>query len=511
MCGIVAIINKEGSEKLVKEMLNRTIHRGDSEPTYDSFHNNTFLGSVRLKIVDIPSGQMPLYNEDKSIVTVFNGEIYNHNKLRIDLIKKGHKFSTETDTEVLVHLYEEYGIEMLPLLDGMFSFVIYSKTTKEYIAVRDRWGIKPLFYSICEDAMYIASEIKAFDNITDIDSIKELKPGEYILNNELSSYFNPSFEISQISYDDAKNKVRNILEIAVQKRVDTDLPIAVFLSGGVDSSIVYLLACKYHSNVTAIVIGKDDSSDVISAKKLCANIGSKCLHINISEEEFLSNIPQVIKTIETFEPNPIRGSALSYYLAKFAKEKGFKVVLCGEGSDEIFAGYGDFIGLHNKEFQLLTKNFVSDLYRTQLLRIDKTGMAFSVEIREPFMDNKLVQLAITLPPQFKIKKDKSNPLTKFILRDAFKDILPDFIFSRDKKTLMEGAGANSVQKGEGIFYEYARKNLSDSEYKSIKEQYPEYQLNNIEDAFYFKIYNEIYGLRVDNASKRTFNALKEIK
>lgn len=511
MCGIVAIINKHNSEQLVKTMLEKIIHRGDSQPAFDSFDNKTFLGSVRLKIVDRHSGRMPLYNEDKTIVTIFNGEIYNHKDLRLDLITKGHKFSTEADTEVLVHLYEEYGLEMLTLLDGMFAFVIYSPKTKQYIAARDRWGIKPLYFSHKNDSLFIASEIKAFDGILEIDNIEELRPGHYIYNGEINSFFQPSYELSTLSYDHAKAKVRNLLEEAVKKRVDTDLPIAVFLSGGVDSSIVYLLACKYHLDVTAIVIGKDDSSDVICAKRLCDLNNSKCLHINISQDEFLSNIPEVIKTIETFEPNPVRGSALSFYLASFAKEKGFKVVLCGEGSDEIFAGYGDFIGLDSREFQILTKNFVSDLYRTQLLRIDKTGMAFGVEIREPFMDNKLVQLAISLPPEYKVRPYSNRELTKYILRDAFKDILPDFIFSRDKKTLMEGAGANSVQKGEGIFYEYASKNLPEQEFNDIQKKYPEYNLSTVEDAFYFKIYKEKYGLKVSNSSNRTFNALKEIR
>lgn len=511
MCGIVAIINKKGSEQLVDSMLSKMVHRGDSEPTYDSFNAHTFLGSVRLKIVDRPYGAMPLYNEDETLATVFNGEIYNHKELKAKLIEKGHIFKTETDTEVLVHLFEEYGTDMLSVLDGMFACIIYSPKTNQYLAARDRWGIKPLYYSKVDESLLIASEIKAFDGIPRIENIEELLPGQFMFDGEVKTYFTPSYELSTISYDEAKAEVRELLEEAVKKRVDTDLPIAVFLSGGVDSSIVYLLACKYHSDVTAIVIGKDDASDVISAKRLCDLNDAKCLHINVAQDEFLSNITEVIRTIETFEPNPVRGSALSYYLAKCAKKIGFKVVICGEGSDEIFAGYGDFINLKGADFQLLTKNFVTDLYRTQLLRIDRTGMAFGVEIREPFMDNKLVQLAITLPPEYKVQEYSNRVLTKYILRDAFKDILPDFIFNRDKKTLMEGAGANSVQKGEGIFYEYASSNLSEKEFSELQQDYQEYNLTTVEDAFYFEIYKELYGLKVSNASKRTFNALKEIK
>lgn len=510
MCGIAAIINNKGSEPLVQSMLQNTAHRGDCKPVYESFNSDTHLGSVRLKIVGRSSGKMPLYNESKTLVTVFNGEIYNYKQIKLDLIDKGHKFSTDSDTEVLVHLFEEYGINMLPKLDGMFAFVIYSPKTKQYVAARDRWGIKPLFYSQNNNSIFIASEIKAFNEIPEIKNIEELRPGHYIESGRVNPYFTPSFEISSIPYNKAKIKIRSLLEQAVQKRVDTDLPIAVFLSGGVDSSIVHSLACKYHSNVTAIVIGKDDSSDVISAKRLCELNGSKVLHINISQEEFLHNIPEIIKTIETYEPNPVRGSSLSYYLASFAKERGFKIALCGEGSDEIFAGYGDFLGVKEKEHQKLTRDFVSHLYRTQLLRIDKTGMAFGIEVREPFMDNELVQLAITLPLEYKIQTYTNRYLTKYILRDAFKDILPDFIFSRDKKTLMEGAGANSVQKGEGIFHKYACKNLNVSEFKKIQRAHPEYHLLTVEDAFYFKIYKEIYGLRVSNARERTFNALKEI-
>jgi asparagine synthase (glutamine-hydrolysing) len=222
-------------------------------------------------------------------------------------------------------------------------------------------------------------------------------------------------------------------------------------------------------------------------------------------------ISDVIDIIETFEPNPIRGSLLSIKLAELAHDLGFKVVLCGEGCDEIFAGYGDFLFIEDKnEFQSKITTLLSDLYRTQLLRVDKTAMKYAVEVREPFLDRKLVEYVLNIHPNFKVAINKNGDLTtKYILREAFKDVLPDYIYLREKMTLMEGAGIGGVEKGKGLLYEYANSHLTDTEFKTLSNSFPGYNLKDKEETYCFKIFNQKYS-KATFAKFRVINAQKEI-
>lgn len=490
----------------MQSMLNAIKHRGDSAPNYKVV-SNTILGSVRLKIVDIPNGEQPFYNENKTISVVFNGEIYNYKVLKKQLEKLGHTFTSNCDTEVLVHLYEQYKEKMLTMLDGMFAFVLFDTVTNNFLIARDRYGIKPLYYAEADNSIYVSSELKSFAGIDTIDEYKELLPSHYMNNTGLNRYYSQNYAIDDsIDFDSALSTIRDYVIDAVKKRIDTNLPIGMWLSGGIDSSIVFLIARQYHKDITPIVIGRDDSEDVKCAKFLCNEIKSSYIHINPSDKEIFDNIPNLIKCIETFESNPIRPSALTYFLAKESNRLGLKIVLCGEGGDEILGGYGDFLlPQSDDEFQNLTSNFVENLYRTQLLRIDKVGMAFKVEVREPFMDNRLVDYAVRLNPNYKVNQIDGKVLTKYILRKAFQDILPQEIYLRDKKTIMAGAGADSVEVAKGKFYENAQSKMDIS-----LKHYKEHDLKNEEDIYYFSIYKDYYTKAKFNKD-RVFSAKKEIQ
>jgi asparagine synthase (glutamine-hydrolysing) len=353
--------------------------------------------------------------------------------------------------------------------------------------------------------------MKSFASL-DVDTFEELKPGHYINNEGVFEYYKlPVTKWNDDSVESMTNTVRELVEVAVKKRVETDLPIATFLSGGIDSSIVHLLCCKFHKDVTALIVGEETGEDVIYAKRLCRDLNLKFYHIETNKEDLLQNVPDVIYSIETFEPNPIRGSLLSMKLSQLAHEKGFKVVLCGEGSDEIFGGYGDFLYLNNeKEFQKEIEVLLNDLYRTQLLRIDKTGMKYAVEVREPFLDRSLVEYVLNIHPSLKVAKTKTGETTtKYILREAFKDLLPEYIYTREKMTLMEGAGIGGVERGKGLLYGFANTNLSEEEYQVIKSEFPNYNLKDREEAYCFKIFNEHYS-KATFAKTRVVNAQKEI-
>ncbi len=510
MCGIAAIINKKiDSKKDITKMLSAIESRGDTIPNFESLENH-ILGSVRLKIVDIENGKQPFYNENRNIAVVFNGEIYNYIALKTLLQAKGHIFYSDCDTEVIPHLYEEYGVSFIEKLDGMFAFVLIDINTNSFLLARDRYGIKPLFYCRSKDTFFISSELKSFESL-DVELYCELEPGSYFYNNQLSSYFIQDYKISEnISVAEAESTIELLLDKAVQKRVQTNLPVGLFLSGGIDSSLVLHLALKHHNNIIPIIIGKDDSEDVVYAKRICEVYNIEYHHLNPTDDEIFSNIENVVKIIETYEPNPVRGSALTYFLAKKAHELGLKIVLCGEGSDEIFAGYGDFTRFKNDiDFQKLTKDLVSDLHRTQLLRIDRIGMAFGVEIREPFMDNELVDYAIKLSPSLKINYINNIYLTKAVLRTAFKGQLPDYILERVKKTLMEGAGADSVEVGKGKFFVHASQNINEVNFNQLKLENQAFILNNLEEGYYFKIFKKWY-LKFSKSKIRTTNAKNEL-
>jgi asparagine synthase (glutamine-hydrolysing) len=511
MCGIAVIINPTPQGKSEMElMLKKIEHRGDTAPIQTQI-GNSILGSVRLKIVDRPNAAQPFFNESKTIGIVFNGEIYNFKILKSELEAKGHHFISDSDTEVLVHLYEENGTNFLHLLEGMFSFLIYDSVRNKYFGARDFFGVKPFFFCKNKNSIYIASEMKSFVDL-DVATYEELKPGHYITNDGVCQYYKtPNTVWNNDSYEFIKNTVRELVEIAVKKRVQTDLPIATFLSGGLDSTIVHLLCCKFHNNVTALIVGEDSGEDVIYAKRLCTDLNLKFYHIKTNKEILLQNIPDIIYSIETFEPNPNRGSLLSMKLGELAHNKGFKVVLCGEGCDEIFGGYGDFLFLNDeKEFQNEILKLLDDLYRTQLLRIDKTAMKYAVEVREPFLDKILVEYVLNIHPTLKVATNsKGARTTKFILREAFKDFLPEYIYSREKMTLMEGAGIGGVEKGKGLLCEYANTQLSDGEFQTISNNFSDYNLKDKEETYCFKIFNQHFS-KDKFAKTRVVNAQKEI-
>ncbi len=509
MCGIAGIIGST-SHKEITNMLNPIKNRGENEPTFKEI-GNAILGNTLLEILDSENGEQPIFNKDKSLAIVLNGEIYNYKTLRKELQQKGYVFNTKTDTEVILFLYQEYQEKLLDKLEGMFAFVIYDKNKDVYFAGRDPYGIKPLYYSIYENKFFFSSELKSFTN-TKCTEFKELTPGFYIKNGEIKKWYfgldNIYFN-QDIKFEIAKNRIKELLTNAVKKRVDTKLPIAVFFSGGIDSTIILHLLRQFHNNVLALIVGHNDAEDTIHAIKYCKENGIKFKQIDFTDITLTNLIPDVIYRIETFEPNPVRGATLSYLLSQEANKLGYKIALCGEGSDEIFAGYGDFLKIDNSEFLDYQIKLMKDLHRTQLLRVDRTAMGFSLEVRVPFLDMELVEFALSLPIEFKINKLNNKLTTKFILREAFKDELPNYIYERKKMTLMKGAGAGKVNRGTGLFYDFTNIQISDIEFKSLNQSYPSYNLQDKEVAYYFNVFKEYYQ-NAKFARKRTKNALIEI-
>lgn len=511
MCGISAIVGKEQINTAeLQSMLYPIAHRGDQEYFNENkVLNGCVLGMNRMAIVDRENAKQPMASMDGRYYIVFNGEIYNYKEIQKELLEKGYKFKTESDTEVLVNGYTEWREGVLERINGMFAFFIYDTQTESFFVARDPIGVKPLYFAQdSKEKYYFASEIKSLVNLSGVKEIKLFPAGHYMMNGKLKRYFSlPNKTKANLNEGIVVKEIRILFDNAVKIRVETDLPVAVYLSGGIDSTAVLATARKYHPDVTAIIIGNLESSDRKVAVKYCEENNIKYIVRNPpTEEELFENIKEIVRITESFEPNMIRQSALSYHIAETAKDAGFKVILCGEGADEIFAGYPEFTNLKsNKEIENKINKFVSDLHRTQLQRVDRTSMHFTTEVREPFLDKNFLKYILEIPASLKIKKTGDKLVTKYIFREAMKDRLPEYIYNRDKVVLSEGAGYKGNQKVGGLFYDLIKNKITNEELLLFKKKFKEWNLETKEDVYYFKYYLEFNYEKAKFNQKRTVN------
>jgi len=369
MCGIVGFIdNKPKKEKtaIIKKMADRIKHRGPDDAGYYT-DDIVALGHRRLSIIDLNSGRQPIYNETKTKVIVFNGEIYNYQALKEELICKGHKFTTETDTEVLIHGYEEFKEDLFPRLRGMFAFVIYDKETGELIGARDHFGIKPFYYYLSKNEFMFTSEIKTFLEHPDFkkevntDALKmylifqysvheetffknvfKLKPGHYFKykdgNLEVKCYFKVKYNKGKKSYNEYREELKNVLEDSIKyHQITSDVEVGTYLSGGVDSSYVASFAHPDKSFTVGFDLKGFDETKM--AKDLSDIIGIKNYSKYISGDEFFDILPTIV--YHTDEPHANLSTVPLYFLSALASSE-VKVVLSGEGSDEMFGGYNEY-------------------------------------------------------------------------------------------------------------------------------------------------------------------------
>jgi len=549
MCGIIGGLNV-GDRKLLHQMCNNLIHRGpDDEGIFDE--KNIGLGVRRLSIIDVDGGKQPISNETQDIWTVFNGEIYNYKEIKHDLIKKGHKFQTDSDTETIVHAYEEYGLDFVKILRGMFAIAIWDHCQKKIILVRDRVGIKPLYYWIKENKLLFSSELKALLECDEIElsinenaindylsflyvpppktifqNIYKLLPGEILIFNQngqhtTQTYWDIEFSNNQYTEEEYTKKLRRLLEESIDLRMVSDVSVGVLLSSGLDSSIVATLASKKSSyEINTYTVGFEDAEDesyneLKESKEFAEKIGTNHNEIIVNSQDALKQLDNVIWQLDEPFGNPT--TTLNYIISEFASRSS-KVVLSGVGGDEMFGGYPKYkalkifenyskipnsiiknlnvlvqklpdlsgenivkakrffgswkkdqieqyislvsyfsdkekekiIGNRNKSYvdeikKMFTqaekqkaKDFFQKMFYVEcksylpnniLEYTDKTSMAVSLETREPLLDHKIVEFAANIPFNLKIKKGS----TKYILKQAVKDIIPKEVLNRKKR------------------------------------------------------------------------------
>jgi len=504
MCGIIGAFDLKGrSGELraqVLKMSKKIRHRG---PDWSGIFSDTnaIISHERLAIVDPKSGNQPLYSPDRKLILAANGEIYNHQELRQQF--PDYEFQTETDSEILLALYQAKGPNFLDELNGIFAFAIYDVENDAYFIARDHIGIIPLYIGWDDqDAFFVASELKALEGMC--SRIETFKPGHYIYSKD-GQHFQQWYKRDWESFENIKDNESDIdvlrkgLEAAVHRQLMSDVPYGVLLSGGLDSSVIAavtkLFASKriesndqenaWYPQLHSFAVGLKGSPDLIAAKKAADHIGTVHHEINFSIQEGLDAIRDVIYHLETYDVTTIRASTPMYLLARVIKSMGIKMVLSGEGSDELFGGYLYFHKAPNAEkFHEETVRKMSKLHLYDCLRANKSLAAWGIEGRVPFLDKEFIDIAMRINPKDKMIVD--GRMEKWILRKAFEDYLPEGIVWRQKEQFSDGVGYSWID----TLKEQAETKVSDEELTNADQKFPINPPRSKEEYLYRSIFNE---------------------
>ena len=507
MCGIVCAFDiKEDSLSLrnqILEMSKKVRHRG---PDWSGIYSdsNAILAHERLAIVDPISGNQPLINNKKNLILSVNGEIYNHQELKSNNCRN-YDFKTESDCEIILALYEKYGIDFIDMLNGIFAFALFDKEKKHFLIARDHIGIIPFYKGYNENGtFFVASELKALEGYCDEISI--FPPGHYMTSKDKKPvrwYKRNWISFSGTNKEKIKtNELKESLENAVHRQLMSDVPYGVLLSGGLDSSIIAAIAAKYSKKrieskditpawwprLHSFSVGLESAPDLKAARKVAKHIGSVHHEIIYTIQEGLDAINDVIFSLETYDITTIRASTPMYLMARAIKSMGVKMVLSGEGADELFGGYLYFhMAPNEQEFHDETVRKLNRLHQYDCLRANKSLAAWGVEARVPFLDKKFIDIAMTINPTDKMIKDKK--IEKQILRDAFCDYLPDDILHRQKEQFSDGVGYNWIDTLKDI----TNKEVSNDLLENAKHRFPIQTPKTKEEYYYRNIFSKHFS------------------
>ena len=502
MCGIVSIFNiKEQTPELRQKALRmsgKIRHRG---PDWSGVYcgGSAILAHERLAIVDPESGRQPLFSPDKKQVLAVNGEIYNHQSIR-RRYQDRFQFQTGSDCEVILALYRERGDGFLDELDGIFAFALYDVERDEYLIARDPIGVIPLYYGYDKEGrLYVASELKALEG--QCDSYSVFPPGHVLTKRDTKP--RRYYERDWFSYDSVKDnpasvdELREALEASVRRQMMSDVPYGVLLSGGLDSSVISAVAQKYAGNrvetggkeaawwprLHSFAVGLRGAPDLLKARLVAERIGTVHHEINYTIQEGLDALSDVVYFTETYDVTTIRASTPMYLLARVIKSMGIKMVLSGEGADEVFGGYLYFHKAPSaRAFHEETVRKLSKLYLYDCLRANKSLAAWGVEGRVPFLDTEFLDVAMRINPAAKMCP--GSVMEKKILREAFSSLLPQEVAWRQKEQFSDGVGYSWIDTLKQI----TASSVSDEELAHAAERFPINPPRNKEEYFYRSLF-----------------------
>lgn len=503
MCGIVGVFDLKTDPQVIRpqllDMSKKIRHRG---PDWSGmfYGEKAIMAHERLAIVDPISGGQPLYSEDKNLVLAVNGEIYNHLTLRDNLSQEYH-FQTQSDCEIILALYREKGPAFLEDLNGIFAFALYDNIQNTYLIGRDHIGIIPLYIGWDKQGnFYVASELKALEGVC--PKIEEFPPGHYLYSadGKLTKWYSrdwTSFEAVKDNSSDIQ-KLREALEAAVHRQLMSDVPYGVLLSGGLDSSVISAIAARFAGKrvetndqqqawwprLHSFAIGLQGSPDLAAARKVADYLGTVHHEVNFTVQEGLDAIRDVIYHIETYDVTTVRASTPMYLLARVIKSMGIKMVLSGEGADEVFGGYLYFHKAPNAHaFHEETVRKLSKLHLYDCLRANKSLASWGVEGRVPFLDKEFLDVAMQLNPED--KRPYNGRIEKWILRKAFEDYLPAEVAWRQKEQFSDGVGYNWIDSLKKLVAEL----VSDTEMENARFRFPINTPQSKEEYYYRSIFS----------------------
>ena len=514
MCGIVAILNvKEQTQQLRQKALKmsqKIRHRG---PDWSGIYygGSAVLAHERLSIVDPESGGQPLFSSDRKQVLVVNGEIYNHQDIRRRYAGQ-YDFMTGSDCEVILALYRDKGIHFLEELNGIFAFVLYDEEKDAFLIARDAIGVIPLYIGHDSDGtVYVASELKALEG--QCEYYEPFLPGHYVYSKDTAQVkagekpycLTRYYQRDWFSYDAVKDNdasvaaIHDALEDAVKRQLMSDVPYGVLLSGGLDSSVISAIACKYSEmrveddsrtkaywpRLHSFAVGLKGAPDLAKARLVADHIGTVHHEINYTIEEGLDAIRDVIYYIETYDVTTVRASTPMYLLARVIKSMGIKMVLSGEGADEIFGGYLYFHKAPSAQaFHEETVRKLSKLHMYDCLRANKSLSAWGVEGRVPFLDKEFLDVAMRTNPEAKMCPGKT--MEKRIVREAFASLLPEEVAWRQKEQFSDGVGYSWID----TLKEITAAAVTDEQMAHAAERFPINPPRNKEEYYYRSIFAE---------------------
>jgi len=502
MCGILCAFDLKQSNVSIRpqilEMSKKLRHRGpDWSGIYDA--SNAVLSHERLAIVDPTSGNQPLISPSKKMILAANGEIYNHRALR-STCDLEYQFQTESDCEVILALYEKEGKDFVKKLNGIFAFAIYDQEQDEYFIARDHMGIIPLYMGWDGDGtFYVASELKALEGVC--SKIELFPPGHYLHSSEGKpvKWYTPDWT----EYETVKDNPTSIEDLhdaladAVHRQLMSDVPYGVLLSGGLDSSITSALAKKFAAKriesvdtqtawwpqLHSFSVGLEGSPDLAAAQKVAEHIGTVHHEIKFTIQEGLDAIREVIYHLETYDITTIRASTPMFLMARAIKALGIKMVLSGEGADELFGGYLYFHKAPNaEEFHEETVRKLEKLHQYDCLRANKSLAAWGIEGRVPFLDKEFIEVAMRLNP--KDKMITSDRMEKWVLRKAFESYLPESVAWRQKEQFSDGVGYSWID----TLKDLVEKEVTDEQMENAHFRFPAQTPQNKEEFYYRTIF-----------------------
>lgn len=524
MCGILVVLSPTGEIKISKKFGKRvtTLHEVAYRQSRKQRHrgpDHTGVASVtddgvvfaqeRLAVLCPATGDQPLKSDDGTIILVANGEIYNYLELSAEIAKKKGKYTPRSDCDVIIGMYEEFGIELVSHITGMFAFALYDKVTKNFMVARDPIGIIPLYQGEDDEGnIWFASEMKCLAGIC--DKIIDFEPGTFLFGKsgalEKTKYYQPKW-INEVPTSKADlTLLRQQLEGAVRSHLQADAPYGALLSGGVDSSLIASIATKIlrerdpKYRLKTYSVGLENAPDLKYSRMVADYINSDHTEVFFKVEDGLDCIRETIYHLESYDITTVRCSIPMVLMTRFIKSEGLKMILSGEGADEIFGGYLYFFQAPNKEeFHQELVNRILSLHKFDCLRANKATMTYGVELRVPFLDTAFLNHSMSIRPEDKMPGPKNQfkcenghtvqRIEKHILRAAFADnYLPDAVLWRQKEQFSDGVGYSWID----TLRQYTSDKISDEEFSKAADLYP---LNtpSTKEAFYYReVFEELF-------------------